>query len=524
VIRCWSFWALSSLLLVSCASGGEGLDLSVDVRTDLVPGVEFTGVLVTREGDTRMAVASLADDYVSGQRVAEFDGLAASDFNVDVALVSPSGTVIEREVAVQLRGDLAITVVMTRDCDGVECPGAAGPSATACLGGQCVDPSCTPETPELCPTDECIGAEDCPAPSQPCFEAACVFGVCFEADTGSCGVGRFCDETFGCTEVPGDGAMPMRDAGPDGGPRDAGPPADGGPGPDSGPELCGDEVCVGFTECIDDECVAFSPCFSDSECLDGTICRDLHCVPPDSDPDGDGTPAVDDCSESDPLIYPGANERCNSTDDDCDETIDEGNPGVLCAEIGETGECMAGSCGCNPGTFDLDGIAETGCECNASPDISQYTTCAEALDLGTLVDIGQMTLAMANALPTGREVWYRFRANDQADTMCDNFHVRAQLVMNPDDAYRFEVFRGTCGDVVCDGEGRGFTDFSWATDFGPGSSGECPCRVLPPAPAADMNRCNDNSADFFIRVFRRADAPESCSPFTLEISNGVYDS
>jgi hypothetical protein len=79
------------------------------------------------------------------------------------------------------------------------------------------------------------------------------------------------------------------------------------------------------------------------------------------DADGDGTSADDgDCNDQDPLAFPGAAERCNGADDDCDGTTDEGlgvgaactsgqgvcsRPGVtVCASDGTV------VCGATPGT------------------------------------------------------------------------------------------------------------------------------------------------------------------------------
>ena len=41
------------------------------------------------------------------------------------------------------------------------------------------------------------------------------------------------------------------------------------------------------------------------------------------DRDGDGVPAGEDCNDSDPSIFPDADEACNLVDDDCDGEIDE---------------------------------------------------------------------------------------------------------------------------------------------------------------------------------------------------------
>ncbi len=42
-----------------------------------------------------------------------------------------------------------------------------------------------------------------------------------------------------------------------------------------------------------------------------------------ADADGDGSPAGEDCDDRDPAVHPGATERCNDQDDDCDGDIDE---------------------------------------------------------------------------------------------------------------------------------------------------------------------------------------------------------
>ena len=41
------------------------------------------------------------------------------------------------------------------------------------------------------------------------------------------------------------------------------------------------------------------------------------------DADGDGVVADDDCDDTDPTTFPGADEVCDGVDNNCDERIDE---------------------------------------------------------------------------------------------------------------------------------------------------------------------------------------------------------
>ena len=73
---------------------------------------------------------------------------------------------------------------------------------------------------------------------------------------------------------------------------------------------------------------------------DATVPQEDGMVPA-FDEDGDGSPQGEDCDDSDPEIFPGAFERCDGIDNDCDQQVDEdwAQLGQLC-RVGQ-GECSA---------------------------------------------------------------------------------------------------------------------------------------------------------------------------------------
>jgi len=287
---------------------------------------------------------------------------------------------------------------------------------------------------------------------------------------------------------------------------------------DAGPS-CATLRCPNlFEHCVDGACVEYEPCIADSCATAGEVCVADVCVPGTADLDGDGSLAADDCDDTNNMIFPGAPELCNGVDDNCDEQLEQGDPSELCSAYPGGGLCVAGSCGCPIGMFDLD-PSSPGCECAGEPAVDEGLMCPTAIDLGSLADTGQMMVVSGNAIRVGGEVWYRFLAIDTVDDSCDNFHVRVRLTDNPGDAFDLTVFLGGCSDVPSSAT----PDFILATDF-PASllpGGQCPCLGAGEAPTPGVGYCFDDGKEFFVRV-RRA-AFTTCSSFTLELSNGVYD-
>ncbi|MCA9677086.1 MAG: putative metal-binding motif-containing protein [Myxococcales bacterium] len=256
-------------------------------------------------------------------------------------------------------------------------------------------------------------------------------------------------------------------------------------------------------------------------CPDGQVCRNGVCLPDDQDFDHDGYPASSDCDETNGMIHPGAPEICNGLDDDCQFGVDNGDPVALCENDPTGSVCENGSCGCLPGTFDLDPTIPN-CECVAAPLLEQGTTCADAIDVGDLFDSGQMATVTGNLVPMGRRTWYRFRGGDLPDTTCDNLHVRAWLADNPGDQFRIGVARGACDEnLVAD-----LTDYEWATDFRASIngtlSGECPCTAAGGTPQQNVSTCADDSAYYYV-VVERTSGVLTCDSYQIELSNGVYD-
>ncbi len=318
------------------------------------------------------------------------------------------------------------------------------------------------------------------------------------------------------------------------------------PTPDAA--FCENLVCPGFTFCnATGVCEAYPPCnypptfdagVSDAStgadaspnvdpppplCEDGFTCTNDICLPDDRDFDGDGYNADVDCDELNEDINPGAVEICNLVDDDCQNGVDDGDAEALCTSIDSGDVCNQGTCDCRPNEYDID-PAVPNCECIGSPALDQGTACNNPIDLGDFPDTGQMQTVIAKVLPLGREVWYKFRAVDNADTACDNFHVRAWLTDNPGNQFRIQVTRGGCGNSPDGGE---YTDYNWYTDFrstvGGTLAGQCPCTGASAARQSNISVCENDSSDYYVRVTRVDAAPVTCDSFTLEISNGLYD-
>ena len=260
----------------ACAPASSGL--TVDVRTDLVPGSEFASVQteVMSSAFTSGAVMGMvqnraalaANDFVRGQRVAEL-AIGPGSWYVRVSLLDALGhPLLRRTTALTLTGRYALTVVLARSCGRLTCPETGdNPMATECSGGHCVVPRCSPETPEFCPTPRCTRDADCTMGA--CGAGTCVGGACLVSRNASACRGGTCGVDYTCSGAPDAGSRGdvgpadsgAHDAGIDMGPRDAGSCTMRESNCTNGV----DDDCDGLADCADPDCNGVA-------CNDGNLC------------------------------------------------------------------------------------------------------------------------------------------------------------------------------------------------------------------------------------------------------------
>ncbi len=197
------------MFMVGCPD--DRAELIVEVRTDFVPGAEFTEARVELSLTPRLSgsqdlvdrEAMLVNDddgaFLQGVRVAELTTDPGTRWVFAELLAADGEVVARRAVQVEVTANMAIVVVLTRDCVNVECPAPGGdPALLACLGGQCVDPRCRPGATEFCPASVCGADSDC-ADIASCAAARCIEGTCYAATIdGACSGDEWCNPERGC--------------------------------------------------------------------------------------------------------------------------------------------------------------------------------------------------------------------------------------------------------------------------------------------------------------------------------------
>ena len=192
-------------LVVGCEAD-DGFRLRVDLRTDYVPTAEFTAAtfeLLSNDGAPSSLIRHEAGtgDYATGVDVGVFS-VPSGSYTLLARLQKADGAVVgQNSYRVLVNANSGVTAVVVRSCAGVSC--GDGSQIGNCRGGECVDPSCTPETPDACEA-ECAADSECDVAAN-CAVGQCLDGVCLKVgDADPCAGGEFCNPDIGCMPVIGE--------------------------------------------------------------------------------------------------------------------------------------------------------------------------------------------------------------------------------------------------------------------------------------------------------------------------------
>ena len=183
---------------------------------------------------------------------------------------------------------------------------------------------------------------------------------------------------------------------------------------------------------------------------------------------------------------------------------------------------------CDEGWADINEQFNDGCETRLD---TFSAACVSAHHVGEVIDDhGDVIDVEGTIAPAGVVDWVRFGAVDNAHEVsgCDSFNLKIAFVDDLDGAVVMEVRRGgchenrrQCGSTAVD-EYDYYTDFLGIGPWGAEKRGECSCSTDPRRPALpNVNRCSNNGAEFFVRIYR-PDGQASSGSYRLRISNGVF--
>ncbi len=311
----------------------RGVNLSVDLRTDYVAAREFGGVVteVTPSGQRAERAVASAESFVEGARVADFGDVPTGSVLVKVKVLAPDGQpMLERLARVSVTADFALTLVVTRSCEGVVCPEPGGDRGLeTCDRGRCVRAECTPATPQYCAEPECRFDADCTS-DVACVAGRCVGGTClFLPSDAKCAPTQTCSATEGCTPPLGPTCTPSGTT----------------------ETRCDDGVdddCDGRIDCDDPDCDK-RPCEDGDRCTEGETCQEAACV--------GGTPKSCD-------------DKNACTDDACDPKTGctHANNAVPCDDgvyCNGADSCSGGACAAHAGDPCAKGCDEAANKCLA---------------------------------------------------------------------------------------------------------------------------------------------------------------
>ena len=189
------------------------------------------------------------------------------------------------------------------------------------------------------------------------------------------------------------------------------------------------------------------------------------------DADGDGFPEDEDCDDTDPRTFPGADEECDGEDNDCDGAIPETETDV---DSNGTIECEE-ECGSSPGATTIATLAD--CEYTPDPATSfetqvEWSMTQEVVDPGTGATLPAYTFADE---PTATSVLaapiVAQLTDDDADgavTSADRAAIAVVMHPNTDDADGvLRVVAGDGAEVIGSVHWSTYTNKNGTYDYAP---------------------------------------------------------
>ncbi|MBM4395167.1 MAG: putative metal-binding motif-containing protein [Deltaproteobacteria bacterium] len=265
-----------------------------------------------------------------------------------------------------------------------------------------------------------------------------------------------------------------------------------------------------------------------------------------------------DCDDLEPAANPAALETCDGIDNDCNGSADDGAPEALCGKPphAASAACTAGTCvlTCAGGWHDVNLVYADGCECEGE-DETTGNSCADAAALVPLTDDFGDSVTVEGKVIGADEDWYKVEARDAADTGTfaapghDRYYVKALVEWPLDGSIAVQVRRGGCAsEAEC--KGATVTHYDWAPSgkdpagtpgrtacvdpsatwaccapgkCAAGGSADGCCETTAQCAAwRGIRHCTNDTATYWIRVFRTAGTPKACeeTSYKLLLWNG----
>jgi len=258
------------------------------------------------------------------------------------------------------------------------------------------------------------------------------------------------------------------------------------------PELC---------DALDSDC--------DGDLVDGYADTDTDGDPDctDADDDGDGVLDALDCAPLDDQIFPGQVETCDTVDENCSGTPDDGSPFVMCPDTGDVSAvaCNSGNCeitNCDPGFYNVSGGYNDGCECG---DDAQFgDSAANAVSVGP-IDATDVVLRTGKLPAPGLEDWFlvTFPAASRPGAGAPTI----AFTTNPGGAYLMEFFTDAVGSTYTNSQvgGGTYTSFSFEDTYVDAGAGAWSANTDP------------WPATLYVKV-TRSTGGQTCADYSIQVS------